>query len=358
MKYKQEIAFINREKDLRALGDFINKRPSEILFLHGPKSSGKTTLLYRFFEKLSTEEKLDIKYINLRKILLINYKDFLQSFFQLDYSRQKEDIKEKREYDLKVFKLSIETLRGLENKELDPFVVMEMELSKLVKKGIKPIIIIDELQALDEIYLNGGRRLITELFNFFVAMTKESHLAHIIISSSDGYFIETVYTDSKLKKTSRFFEINYLTYEDTMEWLSNIERYSCIKDYTLNKDEAEKIWEVVGGSMWEIQSILSELFSRSLKDVLEEYKMRMRGIIDDYVGFNQGKVEILRFFTEHQKLSRKEMAQFITRPSEEVEFLLKDMVKNNILYYDPTLAIFYPQGSSLEWGIKLYFEKI
>ncbi|MGA1870313.1 MAG: ATP-binding protein [bacterium] len=243
----------------------------------------------------------------------------------------------------------------MENKELDPFVVMEMELLKLVKKGIKPVIIIDELQALDEIYLNGGWRLITELFNFFVAMTKESHLAHIIISSSDGYFIETVYTDSKLKKTSRFFEINYLTYEDTIEWLSNIEKYSCIKDYTLNKDDAEKIWEVVGGSMWEIQTILSELFSRSLEDVLKEYIMRMHGIIDDYMGFNQGKVEILRFFTEHQKLSRKEMAQFITRPPEEVEYLLKDMVKNNILYYDPTLAIFYPQGRSLEWGIKLYF---
>ena len=110
MEYKQEPAFINREKELQFLKDFIDKRPSEILFLHGPKSSGKTTLLYRLIDPAAKEEKLDIKFINLRKILLINYKDFLQVFFQADHGRQKEGVKEKREYNLKVFKLSVETL--------------------------------------------------------------------------------------------------------------------------------------------------------------------------------------------------------------------------------------------------------
>ena len=45
MKYKQDVAFINRERELAYLASFIDKRPNEILFLHGPKSSGKTTLL-------------------------------------------------------------------------------------------------------------------------------------------------------------------------------------------------------------------------------------------------------------------------------------------------------------------------
>ena len=146
---------------------------------------------------------------------------------------QKEGIKEKREYNLKVFKLSVETFKGLQNKELDPFIIMKNELQKLVKKQIKPVIIIDELQALDEIYLNGGRRLITELFNFFVAMTKESHLAHIIICSADVYFLETGYTDSRLKKSSQVFEVNYLSKEDAFEWLLNLETYSKIKDIAL-----------------------------------------------------------------------------------------------------------------------------
>jgi GTPase SAR1 family protein len=36
---------------------FVDKRPAEILFLHGPKSSGKTTLVYRYLEKVEKEQK-------------------------------------------------------------------------------------------------------------------------------------------------------------------------------------------------------------------------------------------------------------------------------------------------------------
>jgi AAA+ ATPase superfamily predicted ATPase len=106
-------------------------------------------------------------------------------------------------------------------------------IEKSNKKGKRPVIIIDELQALDEIYFNGGRELLNEIFNFFVAMTKESHLCHVIIGSSDGYFIERIYQDSKLKKTSRLLEIKYIGYEDVMHWLSNLDAYSKIDRFVL-----------------------------------------------------------------------------------------------------------------------------
>ena len=48
------------------------------------------------------------------------------------------------------------------------------------------MIIIDELQALDFFYFNGLLELIKERINFFVAMTKESNLCHVLLSSSDG----------------------------------------------------------------------------------------------------------------------------------------------------------------------------
>jgi hypothetical protein len=41
---------------------------------------------------------------------------------------------------------------------------------------------------------------------------------------------------------------------------------------------------------------------------------------------------------------------------EEDDELLRDMVNNNILYFDPTEAIYYPQGKSYHWGIRLYFQ--
>ena len=357
MKYKQDVAFINREKELSYLTYFIDKKPNEILFLHGPKSSGKTTLLYRFFDGIQREQKVDVKLVNLREILIVDYKDFLRVFFGIDYGQSKEDVKEIREYDLKVFKVKVEVLKGLDAGEIDPFSVMKRELQKLNNKNIKPVIIIDELQALDHIYMNGQRELITALFNFFVAMTKESHLAHVMISSSDGYFIDTVYKDSRLKKTSSFFKVDYLSKEDVYEWLENLERYSRITDYRLAEGDIEKIWEVVGGSMWEIQKILTDLFGEDLDVVLGEYKKLMRGIIEDYIGFSLEKETVLKVFADRAVWSRPDLKGQCDLPYVKLEEMLHNLVSANILYYDPTEAVFYPQGKSMKWGIGLYFNK-
>jgi AAA+ ATPase superfamily predicted ATPase len=356
LEYKKDVAFIDREKELNYLRDYIDIRPESILFLHGPKSSGKTTLLYKFFEQVEKEQKLDVKFLNLRKLLIPNYKDFLRIFFGVDYSKSKEDVKEKREYDLKFFKLSVEVLKGMEAGELDPFVVMEKEFLKQSKKGIKPVVIIDELQAIDQIYMTNGkeRQLVIELFNFFVAMTKESHLAHVIIASSDGYFLNTVYTDSKLKKSSEFYKVDYLPRADVMEWLLNLEKYSKIKDYTLTEEEVEKIWDTLGGSMWEIQYILGQLFDNPIDDVLTLYKKKIKGVIAHYIGANDKKEKILHLFLNKDQATLKDFVR-AGIGKDEVEELLQDMVKNNILYFDPTEAIYYPQGRSYQWGIKLYF---
>ena len=231
---------------------------------------------------------------------------------------------------------------------------MKAEFVTLTNKGIKPVLIIDELQALDNIYLNNGRdrQLIIELFNFFVAMTKESHLAHIIIASSDGYFINQVFNDSRLKKASKFCKVDYLYKEDIMEWLLNLEKYSKIKDYTLTEEDVEKIWDTVGGSMWEIQDILSDLFRQPLEKVIASYKEKMRSLIVDYVVKPEQKdiEKLLHRFIHSDELPKEKI-------NSEDETLLRDMVRQNILYFDPTKAKYYPQGKSYQHGIRLYFGK-
>jgi AAA+ ATPase superfamily predicted ATPase len=360
LEYDQYVAFINRQTELNRLRNFVNKEPFEILFIHGPKSSGKTTLLYKFFDQIQKEQKMDVRFLNLRKKLIANYKDFIRIFFGIDYSRSKEDVKEKREYNLfKFFKLSVEVLKGLEKGEMDPFEIMEKEFLKETKKGIKPVLIIDELQAIDHIYMNNGkdRQLIIELFNFFVAMTKESHLAHIIIASSDGYFLNTVYTDSRLKQTSKFYKVSFLPKKDVMEWLLNLEKYSKIKDYTLTKEDAEKIWDTVGGSMWEIHDILSDLFDKPIDEVLNLHKKKMKGIISHYIGADDKKEKILGLFLKTDQATVRDFVD-LGIGKEEVDELLRDIVRNNILYFDPIEAVYYPQARSFQWGIRLYFESM
>jgi AAA+ ATPase superfamily predicted ATPase len=356
LEYRQYVAFINRETELKYLRTFIHKEPCEILFLHGPKSSGKTTLLYKFLDQIQKEEKLDVKFIDLRETFTNVYEDFLKTFFQV---QQKGEQKEKLKSDINIgfFKITASVEKKILEKRADPFKVMKAELVDLTRKGIKPVLIIDELQALAKIYLDNDkeRQLITALFNFFVAMTKQSHLAHIIIASSDGYFLNTVHTDSRLKKASEFYKVDYLTGEDVMEWLLNLEKYSKIKDYTLTKEDAEKIWDVVGGSMWEIQSILTQLFDNPIDRVLEHYKKKMRGIIAHYTEFDQNKTRVLEVINKKGTVSANDLKHLpIEVP--ELKEILRDMVRNNILYFDPTEAVYYPQGKSCEWGIRLYFQ--
>jgi AAA+ ATPase superfamily predicted ATPase len=360
LEYRKKAAFINREKELNVLKEYINIEPESILFLHGPKSSGKTTLLYKFFDQIQKEQKLDVKFLNLREKLTGNYKDFIRLFFGLDYSRSKEDKKVTHEYKVfNFFKLSVEALKGLESGALDPFEIMKSEFIKLVEKGIKPVIIVDELQAIDHIYMFNGkdRQVIIELFNFFVAMTKESHLAHIIIASSDGYFLNTVYTDSRLKQSSEFYKVDFIPKEDVMEWLLNLEKYSKIKDYSLTGKNAEKIWDTVGGSMWEIQDILDNLFEKTLDNVLTLHKNKIKGIISYYIGADDKKEKILGLFL---KKERADIRNFVKEGlnKDELENLLQDAVRNNILYFDPVDALYYPQARSYQWGIKLYFESL
>jgi AAA+ ATPase superfamily predicted ATPase len=357
--YRKDVAFINREKELAFLRGFIDERPESILFIHGPKSSGKTTLLYKLLEQLKKEQKLEIKFLNLREVSTeftddYNYKDFLHMLFDVDDKDDKTG-KLSAGINVGVFKIDSEIESKIRKGRVEPFKVMKEEFIRLGEKAIKPVLIIDELQALDKVYMNNGRdqRLIIKLFNFFVAMTKESHLAHVIISSSDGYFINRVFTDSRLKKTSKFYEVDYLPKEDVMEWLLNLEKYSKIKDYTLTEKDVEKIWDTVGGSMWEIQDILSDLFSRPLDEVLSDYKRKMVGIITDYIVTKGRKKreKILSHFNDQVRLLKKDI-------NEDDEELLRDMVRNNILYFDPIEAIYYPQGKSYQWGIRLYFESL
>ena len=89
--YRQDVAFINRQKELTDLRLFIDKRPAEILFIHGPKSSGKTTLLYKFFEQIQNEQKLNVKFLDLRETFTNVYEDFLKTFFRVETTGEKKE---------------------------------------------------------------------------------------------------------------------------------------------------------------------------------------------------------------------------------------------------------------------------
>jgi len=373
-KYQLESAFINRKPELSYLHEWINQEPNELLFIYGPKSSGKTTLLMKFIDIHLNNKNYSIKHFNLREMLVANYIDFIQAFFEIDYSKGKHEFKQNTQYSLKVFKLSKETKKSLENKTLDPFVVMKEELKKISKKGKRSVIIIDELQALEDIYLNGQRELLKELFNFFVAITKESHLCHVIIVSSDGYFMKRIYEDSKLTKTSEFFAVDYLNESDTKYWLNHLESESKITKFRLSETQVDLIWKYLGGSMWEISNLLGKLLICSknnsisndqLKKIIQDMIDRNKARFNHYAGISRNNILLLKEILQIAELKEyiriidlKRLADQIAYDNTTLLETLSRLVQLNYLAFNPATSTYQLQGKSMFYGLKKFVESM
>jgi AAA+ ATPase superfamily predicted ATPase len=72
--------FINRVKEREYFLDYFGASPTKILFVYGPKSTGKTTLINRVMEEFPPTEYA-ISYIDMRRILIRNFVDFKNVFF-------------------------------------------------------------------------------------------------------------------------------------------------------------------------------------------------------------------------------------------------------------------------------------
>ncbi len=242
--------FWDREREKKWLKHYLLTEPNAILFVYGPKSSGKTTLLMKVVEELPKEEFI-YYWFDLRGKLLSSYKDVIDMFFVDEESyRELEEITEKAEGGImSFFRVSVEKKEKIEQKKIDAFEYMERALKKHLQEGRKPVIIFDELQKLKDIYLNGRnqRPLIKELFNFFVRLTKVLHLSHVIVMTSDTFFIEQVYFDSTLENTSRYYLVDFFDDETAMDILVS---------EGLSESEAKEIVEKVGGVPWIIEEIL------------------------------------------------------------------------------------------------------
>ena len=200
-------------------------------------------------------------------------------------------------------------------------------------------------------------------------------MCHVLLSSSDGYFIEKLYNDSKLKKTSELFEVDYLPKEDIVYWLNNLEKESNIKDFILSEPQIEYVWEHFGGSIWEISALLGQFLKvcrdgkvddREMEKIVERYIIQARSYFEEYAGLDDAKTEFLRDIDKYVRENgnikeynlRRLLDEGIYNTREALQEELNNLVRNNYLYYIPTRAEYKMQGKSMEIGLKRYVEEI
>ncbi len=325
--------FINREEEIAFLKDWINYIPKEILWIYGPKSTGKTSLIEYVIEKELTSnlkifDRYWIKYINFRGLMIGSYDSFINSFFEEAEGEEDDFSAEvKAGFNIGVIKLEANTLEKIKSKKKNLFNELIEKLKKINK--IK-LIAIDEIQTLEAIYYNGEKELLKEFLNFCVRLTKETHLSHVIILSSNTIFIERIYNDARLKLTSEFKKIDHLGKETTFEYLE----YK-MKELNSSLDK-ELIWEYLGGCIPLIQKMFRKIKSF---DLLKKYL--------------DGEVEIIlseiidvmrRFLSEQEKKEFKKLAKIIIdkgffeikeSDSDIMVKIIDFLAQKEIFFYDP-----------------------
>ncbi len=345
-RYFRGERLINREDDIKFLLDWFEKLPKEILWIYGPKSSGKTTLieyvveneLFEDFWKFKTKKNYWVRYMNLRGYLITSYKTFLEAFIKPKKESKKKQESIDARMSIGIFEIKASILNEVKDSEKDLFNVLTSEIQRIARDN-RVILIIDEIQTLEEIYINGDRELLKEFLNFCVRLTKELHMSHVVILSSNTVFIDRIYNDAKLKKTSNFYKIMHLDKSTTEKWL---------KEEGFTSNEVKLIWEYFGGCISDIQKLMRDW---KRKDSLEKYLDRRKWL---------AYTEIVDLLTNEKDKGKRELFEYIAKEIvEKGEFLLRKNTETEIKdtirkYCESEILFFDPMSLEITGNSRIY----
>ncbi len=339
----KRIPFHNREKELKEVMKILEAEPSLITFIYGPINSGKTTLVSHLIDQLP--EEYVVFYINLRGRFISDNRDFIKVLFKIEKEKNyKEVLKTISEISAETLKFSgipvAESVMNALFKEKsyeDVFEFLE-EYFTTIAKNKTPVLIIDELQVVGDLKIDG--LLMYKLFNFFIRLTKELHLCHIFAVSSDSLFIENVYSEAMLDGRCRYLLVDDFDYETVAALLE--------KD-GFTDDEKAVAWEYCGGKpVCLMELIYADDREQIAKDMLKTRVTQLKDLLDylDYtkprimIGDDEYLVEkgditdIFNRFVDTEYIDD----EGLNRPAK--HFLIKD----NILFLDPHTGIIKPQS--------------
>ena len=114
-----------------------------------------------------------------------------------------------------------------------------------------------------------------------MSLTKELHISHVAIISSNTVFIDKIYNDAKLKLTSEFYKVDHLPFEVVHDWLTS---------EGFKKNDIDMIYYYLGGCIPLLQKLKRNIGEfKNLKEYLEHQQWLAYTEIMHFMNFS-GKV--------------------------------------------------------------------
>jgi AAA+ ATPase superfamily predicted ATPase len=341
--------FFNREREIKEILSILEGEPNIIYFIYGSINSGKTALINEIINNRLDRDKYVVFYFDLREIFISKYDDFIEVLFE-EYEDDKKPIEVIKSL-LKDFPTLFgipapkNTLEEILKKKTtkNVFRYITNVLMEVKKNGKQPVIIIDELQKIGDLKLNGF--LIYELFNYFVSLTKHKHLCHVFCLSSDSLFIERVYNEAMLDDRVDYILVDDFDKEIALKFMDFLAKEILGKE--LSDEDKELIYSYVGGKPVLIIKVidrlryenLEEILNYMLKDAVQKLKYFLEDVRENDEELYKEVVDALKLFKENYEIEDTAINKKIR------EFL----VKRNILFLNPIEGILKPQ-SYLVWN--------
>ena len=341
----RNIEFHNREKEAKEIRSILDSRPTLITFIYGPINSGKTELINNLMKSLPETQK--VFYINLRGRFISNYDEFIKVLFDVEHEARYGRIKEFLKPIVNVLPESYHGipipkdmfLRLFKEKDVeDAFVYMETVLRAFCESGRAPVLVIDELQVIGDLKVDG--LLIYKLFNFFIRLTKELHICHVFAVTSDSLFIENVYSAAMLEGRCRYLRVDDFDEATTAAFLEG---------HGFTDGEKALAWEYCGGKpVYLLELIRADDRGREIERLL-----RMRaGELKTFLKTLKELGDKITVKEERYNISYENIvcALKMFLDKEEIDMWSIDeiskhyLVRNNILFLDPDRGIIKPQS--------------
>jgi len=344
--------FINRKAEKQYFLDYFNNVPRNILFVYWPKSTWKTTLIRKVINENLNEKRYRINFINLREYIITNFKDFKNLFFPKDLKQEIwETVREVVTWTKFKFPGFEWDSRDLNLMEKNIFWLMIKKIEELQEKWIKTVIVLDEFQYLKNIFMDNEKevKLINELFKFFIALTKQNNLAHVVCLTSDSYYMEELYGDTKLANTSDFYSMEHLLKKDIYYWLEDLEK--------IDKKIVKKIWDNLWGSVWEIwQVLVSYKNTWNYKEKLDDLLEVKYSLIADYYAEKLEEKNKIDFLEVLREISTK--WEYLIPLDKKLFGLIKILVDKDIWFYDTKKRKITANSKSLEIAFKKILKEL
>ncbi|MBR9680277.1 MAG: AAA family ATPase [Candidatus Altiarchaeota archaeon] len=319
------LKFVNREAELWQLKNILGSAPNSVLFVYGPKSSGKSTLMM----KISKMYPGDILFYDFRARspsevhrVLANQKPSFGTRMR-NYLRRK--VQKDNIYD--GIELTEAQLQQMARGKVDAFAPL---INKL-KKYKNPVLVLDEIQNLVHSGLDGQE--LAQLMNFLITITKRLHLAHVIIVTSDCLFIDEIAKKAAMEEAAEYLYVGDLPKSSVIEWM---------KDEGMSQAMAAKTYSLVGGRPYDLWVIVNHFRATNDINVIETMVRRKSSRVK--LTLKSVGAQELRFI---RKLAKGPLS--ITDISKKV---MEWAIDNEIAFFDPVNGEVYALSKSMQEALK------